>query len=159
MKAIQQWPSYTGKGKSHPCQSRSQALQLCSKTKRAAGAKSCSTKVYDDRHKSSSCNVLLALALENSHSVAQPLQMTARAKEAVALLEYGGERHCNTRCGCKQPGDLPPSGGGITRSPCWLPSNNQGRLGGVHTCIAVDSSVLKRSLSSVARGPVKLVKL
>ena len=101
MKAIQRWPSCAGKGKSHPCQSRSQALELCSKTKRAAGAKSCSTKVYDDRHKSSSCNVLLALALENSHSVAQPLQMTARAKEAVALLEYGGERHSARSIGNK----------------------------------------------------------
>ena len=39
MKAIQRWPSCAGKGKSHPCQSQSQALQLCSKTNRAAGAK------------------------------------------------------------------------------------------------------------------------
>ena len=53
----------------------------------------CSTKVSDDRNRSSRCNALQAS--ENSISKVQPLQVTARAKEAVARHGYRGDRHPN----------------------------------------------------------------
>ena len=53
----------------------------------------CSTNVSDDRTMSSRCNALQAE--ENSISKAQPVQVTARAKEAVARRGHRCVRHRN----------------------------------------------------------------
>ena len=84
-------------------------ISLVQEQSRQHARKDCSTKVSDDRNKSSRCNALQAA--ENSISKAQPLQMAARAKEAVA--RYGDRRDRHRL----QATNLPPSGWGRHLTP------------------------------------------
>ena len=127
-------------GECHPCQPRSQSLQLVRKL----------------QHK--------GMTIARGHQLQcfaglgkQPLRGTTPIKdcaneEAVARLECGGERHRNNKCGCKQLGDSPPPGRRHNTPPFWLPRMVKGSLGGVHSSNGSDSSILK-SLFSNTQGP------
>ena len=118
--------------------------------------KSCITKVNDDPYKSSSCNALLAL--ENSHSAAQPLQMTARAEEAVASLGYRGERHRNKSAAASNLLTSLHQGEASHALPNGPRATSRRSLGGVHISNEMDRAVIKSRYPPTRMALVKLVK-
>ena len=116
----------------------------------------CSAKVYDDRYRSSSCDALQAL--ENSHSVAQPLQMTARAKEAVARLGYRGDRHRNESAAAGNLLTSLKQGEASHARPNGSRATSGRSLGGVHISNEIYRAVIKGHYPPACMALVKLVK-
>ena len=142
MKANQMVAFLYRQGKCHPCRPGHRHFGWC---------ESCSTKMTIAKGHQLQCFVGLGK---------QPLRGTTPIKdctneEAVARRECGGGRHRNNRCGCKQLGSLPPSGGGTTHLSLGSRGLVSGSLGGVHFFDVTDSSILK-SLSSDMQGPGNL---
>ena len=114
----------------------------------------CSTKVSDDRNRSSRCNALQAV--ENSISKAQPLQVAARAKEAVARYGDRGDRHRNESAAA---GNRLTSLrlGEVSRPPERLRAASGGSLGGVRSS-KLDRAVITGLYPLTCMALVKLVK-
>ena len=123
-------------------------ISLVQEQSRQHVRRDCSTKVSDDRNKSSRCNALQAA--ENSISKAQPLQMAARAKEAVARYGDRGNRHRNESAATGNQFTSLRLGEASHAHPKGSRATSDGSLGGVRDQTWIEQS---SSLSSGMHGP------